>query len=156
MLEAGKAALASSLQFLASSLVGVGGFEPPTSPLSGVRSDQLSYRPASRSAAFLYAPEAERQIQVFQERHPRAADIKANHVRSVGPILRPWLARSRNLLWALNAGHAPLASRKEVIQPQVPLRLPCYDFIPVTAHSVGRCLHCWLARALRLQVTSMM
>ena len=29
--------------------------------------------------------------------------------------------------------------RKEVIQPQVPLRLPCYDFIPVTAHSVGGC-----------------
>jgi len=26
-----------------------------------------------------------------------------------------------------------------VIQPQVPLRLPCYDFIPVTAHSVGGC-----------------
>ena len=22
--------------------------------------------------------------------------------------------------------------RKEVIQPQVPLRLPCYDFIPIT------------------------
>src|SRR5213593_2462939 len=30
--------------------------------------------------------------------------------------------------------------RKEVIQPQVPLRLPCYDFIPVTTHSVGGCL----------------
>ena len=27
------------------SLVGLGGFEPPTSPLSGVRSNQLSYRP---------------------------------------------------------------------------------------------------------------
>ena len=27
--------------------------------------------------------------------------------------------------------------RKEVIQPQVPLRLPCYDFIPVTAHTLG-------------------
>ena len=26
-------------------LVGQGGFEPPTSPLSGVRSNQLSYRP---------------------------------------------------------------------------------------------------------------
>jgi hypothetical protein len=24
-----------------------------------------------------------------------------------------------------------LNSRKEVIQPQVPLRLPCYDFTPV-------------------------
>ena len=28
-------------------LVGLGGFEPPTSPLSGVRSNQLSYRPKS-------------------------------------------------------------------------------------------------------------
>ena len=28
-----------------SKLVGLGGFEPPTSPLSGVRSNQLSYRP---------------------------------------------------------------------------------------------------------------
>ena len=27
--------------------------------------------------------------------------------------------------------HCPLNSRKEVIQPQVPLRLPCYDFTPV-------------------------
>ncbi len=26
--------------------------------------------------------------------------------------------------------------RKEVIQPQVPLRLPCYDFTPVTDHSL--------------------
>ena len=26
--------------------------------------------------------------------------------------------------------------RKEVIQPQVPLRLPCYDFTPVIDHTV--------------------
>ena len=26
--------------------------------------------------------------------------------------------------------------RKEVIQPQVPLRLPCYDFIPITTHTL--------------------
>jgi len=26
-----------------------------------------------------------------------------------------------------------------VIQPQVPLRLPCYDFTPITAHTVGGC-----------------
>ena len=30
-----------------------------------------------------------------------------------------------------------LLLRKEVIQPQVPLRLPCYDFIPVTTHTLG-------------------
>jgi hypothetical protein len=29
--------------------------------------------------------------------------------------------------------------RKEVIQPQVPLRLPCYDFTPVIDHSLGTC-----------------
>ena len=28
-------------------------------------------------------------------------------------------------------------SRKEVIQPQVPLRLPCYDFAPVTELTFG-------------------
>ncbi len=28
------------------------------------------------------------------------------------------------------------SSIKEVIQPQVPLRLPCYDFTPVMNHSV--------------------
>ena len=31
----------------------------------------------------------------------------------------------------------PLLSRKEVIQPQVPLRLPCYDFTPVMKHTVA-------------------
>ena len=30
-----------------------------------------------------------------------------------------------------------MTPRKEVIQPQVPLRLPCYDFTPVTSHSLG-------------------
>lgn len=29
---------------------------------------------------------------------------------------------------------------KEVIQPQVPLRLPCYDFTPVMNHKVVRIL----------------
>ena len=30
--------------------------------------------------------------------------------------------------------------RKEVIQPQVPLRLPCYDFTPVADPTVVACL----------------
>src|SRR5213592_2994689 len=55
-----------------------------------------------------------------------------------------------------NLGAKRFLLRKEVIQPQVPLRLPCYDFIPVTAHSVEGCLPCGLARRLRLQATSMM
>ena len=45
--------------------------------------------------------------------------------------------------------------RKEVIQPQVPLRLPCYDFTPVTSHSLGACPPCGLAQPLLEQLTPM-
>ena len=37
-------------------------------------------------------------------------------------------------------GRVTRCSRKEVIQPQVPLRLPCYDFAPVTELTFGGCL----------------
>ncbi len=30
-----------------------------------------------------------------------------------------------------------LLPRKEVIQPQLPLRLPCYDFVPITRPTLG-------------------
>ena len=35
---------------------------------------------------------------------------------------------------------AKLFSRKEVIQPHLPIRLPCYDFTPVTEPTVVGCL----------------
>ena len=38
-----------------------------------------------------------------------------------------------NLLWILTNRQSFV---KEVIQPQVPLRLPCYDFTPVMNHTV--------------------
>jgi hypothetical protein len=34
----------------------------------------------------------------------------------------------------------PISLRKEVIQPQVLLQLPCYDFTPITSHTLGVCL----------------
>ena len=45
---------------------------------------------------------------------------------------------------------------KEVIQPQVPLRLPCYDFIPVIEANLDACPPCGSARRLRVAPTSMM
>ena len=36
-------------------------------------------------------------------------------------------------MWVLAPGRSLF---KEVIQPQVPLRLPCYDFTPVMNHKV--------------------
>ena len=46
--------------------------------------------------------------------------------------------------------------RKEVIQPHVPLRLPCYDFIPITTHTLGDSPPCGLGRRLRVQTAFMM
>ena len=45
--------------------------------------------------------------------------------------------------------------RKEVIQPQVPLRLPCYDFTPVTDPTVASYLPCGLAHLLKVEPTPM-
>ena len=89
--------------------VGLGGFEPPTSRLSGVRSNQLSYRPGDDGRSL----KAEQQTVLV-----------------------------RGLTWITigSPKRNQVAPRKEVIQPQVPLRLPCYDFTPVTRHSLGTCL----------------
>ena len=41
---------------------------------------------------------------------------------------------------AAEADRALFFLRKEVIQPQVLLRLPCYDFTPIMSHTLGVCL----------------
>ena len=46
--------------------------------------------------------------------------------------------------------------RKEVIQPQVLLRLPCYDFTPIMNHTVTTCLPEGLALPLLVQPTFVM
>ena len=43
--------------------------------------------------------------------------------------------------------------RKEVIQPHLPVRLPCYDFTPLTSHTFGTSPPCGLGRRLRVQAT---
>ena len=87
-------------------LVGLGGFEPPTSPLSGVRSNQLSYRP-------------EVSKLVYQT-------ICVGTFAAQQGLSKKW--QSFQVMVSL--------SLKEVIQPQVPLGLPCYDFTPVMNHKV--------------------
>ena len=44
----------------------------------------------------------------------------------------------------LNSALLTYSYKKEVIQPQVPLRLPCYDFIPVTRRIFELKLSCEL------------
>src|SRR5699024_12698377 len=43
--------------------------------------------------------------------------------------------------------------RKEVIQPPLPIRLPCYDFTPIIGPTFGGWFHKWLPRRLRVLLT---
>ena len=47
----------------------------------------------------------------------------------------------------------PGIPRKEVIQPQLPLRLPCYDFTPIINPTFDGCLPKGLAHRLRVLPT---
>ena len=43
--------------------------------------------------------------------------------------------------------------RKEVIQPHLPVRLPCYDFTPLTLHTFDASAPRGFGRRLRVQTT---
>jgi len=49
-----------------------------------------------------------------------------------------------------------LAPRKEVIQPQVLLQLPCYDFTPIAGHTMDGFLPEGLEHRLPVQPTFVM
>ena len=45
--------------------------------------------------------------------------------------------------------------RKEVIQPHLPIRLPCYDFVPIISHTLGASAPEGSGQQLRVQLTFM-
>jgi hypothetical protein len=100
--------------------VGLGGFEPPTSALSGLRSNQLSYRPEGCKN------KESKSVLVFSY----STAIDCNHALACCNFIH-----KSNLCERLTTRRI-IFSIKEVIQPQVPLRLPCYDFTPVMNHTV--------------------
>ena len=109
-------------------MVGLGGLEPPTSRLSSARSNQLSYKPEPWTRE-LCSPGPVTGL-VREERETKTAVSRSIGLtgRVVPSVPIEEFAFSwRNIL------------RKEVIQPQVPLRLPCYDFTPVADPTVVVC-----------------
>ena len=122
---AGSVVAASSPPRVRGELVGLGGLEPPTLRLSGVRSNHLSYRPP-------------RPVDTGKRARFRSASRRDRVASSVACRARVlWLPRptpGRSL--SLSPGGLDFL-RKEVIQPQVPLRLPCYDLVPVTGPAVA-------------------
>ena len=51
--------------------------------------------------------------------------------------------------------HPGKLPRKEVIQPHLPVRLPCYDFVPIADFALDGCLSCELAHRLQAPPTFM-
>ena len=140
-------------------MVGPSGLEPPTSRLSGVRSNHLSYEPIymwfcrllsfrtllfrtlvlggdkrDRTADPLLAKQVLSQLSytpmfgfpsVFQ-----ASFCRHSFSLSILKIEQCFLSTCSPLLTeAFELSFVLL--RKEVIQPHLPIRLPCYDFTPV-------------------------
>lgn len=53
------------------------------------------------------------------------------------------------------APHFVVLLRKEVIQPHLPVRLPCYDFVPIADPTFDHSLPCGLGHGLRVLPTFM-
>ena len=62
-------------------MVGLGGLEPPASPLSGVRSNQLSYRPGELPAAVRASFAA--QTRRVSERHKTTVGLACSAKRAL-------------------------------------------------------------------------
>ena len=97
--------------------MGLDGLEPSTSRLSGVRSNQLSYRPAL--CPIFSSLKTEQRVDT--------AEISLAFIRELNLCV----------VWKC---HLPGLHRKEVIQPHLPIRLPCYDFTPI----IGPTFDGWL------------
>jgi hypothetical protein len=89
----------------------VGFFTPCGKPARAGRLDRIGGRRRSR-------------VDVVQSR----SDESDEHCRTRGVVRRTDF--SADVLFL----------RKEVIQPQVPLRLPCYDLVPIRSFIFGACL----------------
>ena len=135
-------------------VVGLDRLELSTSRLSGVRSNHLSYRPAVvRPASASHKPGGPGPAhRIGAAENLAGRDAKTAERR----VLRKLRGVSCQILVSQEGRRLPrLILRKEVIQPQVPLRLPCYDFTPVADLTVDGCLPCGLAHRLQVKPTPM-
>ena len=68
----------------------------------------------------------------------RIADLLSNKIRNPKSELRN--QNIINEVYQADKVYSLVFSRKEVFQPHLPVRLPCYDLAPVTSFTLGRSL----------------
>jgi hypothetical protein len=75
------------------------------------------------------------------------------HGRSANPAYRSRPKWRAGRAAPCRTGTNLVLPRKEVIQPHLPVRLPCYDFTPVTSPTFDGSLPCGLGHRLRVLLT---
>ena len=119
-------------------LVGSSGLEPPTSRLSGVRSNHLSYEPVfggdeeDRTPDPLLAKQVLSQLSYTPTWLDYSSELSKLNSYHNFPLLLPTIG-------TVHVFHE-LLLRKEVIQPHLPIRLPCYDFTLIINPTFDCCL----------------
>ena len=133
-------------------LVGPSGLEPPTSCLSGTRSNLLSYDPSWLVKWFFTWNGGDDGIRTHDP-------LLAGQVLSqlsytpifmglllfLQKILQNWttnrlLRQNRHFMSHTHCNVWTILHRKEVIQPHLPIRLPCYDLTPIIEPTFDCCL----------------
>ena len=119
--------------------MGLNGLEPSTSRLSGVRANQLSYKPSLFFFLIWQPPTLPCRLQ-----QSTIGRLGLNHRVRNGNGCVPQTHRHQNFFVTLDDTtiKQPLLFflRKEVIQPHLPIRLPCYDITPVIGSTFGSSL----------------
>jgi hypothetical protein len=137
-------------------VVGPSRIELPTSRLSGVRSSQLSYGPRPEPPPKGGPARAGPPVPG----EPSNAEYGARPGTPAGRLggnRRPSEAHAIDLNRVpARTGCGDWLLRKEVIQPHLPIRLPCYDFIPLTRHTFGASPPLGLGQRLRVHPTRVM
>ncbi len=106
--------------------MGPSGLEPLTPVLSGLCSNHLSYGPVrSHSKHFFREAFPNKYILNSQA----ATGLSSDRLTTLSTA---FTGLSVGLLLILNG----INNRKEVIQPHLPVRLPCYDLAPVTGFTL--------------------
>ena len=107
-----------------------------TTPRHGLSKLNSVRRTTSRST--LFPGEPSHRTRISRDPHQRAAHSRSECLPTSSTPA------------GVNRSCIP---RKEVIQPQLPLRLPCYDFTPIINPTFDGCLPCGLAHRLRVLPT---
>ena len=97
-------------------------------PSVEVSTYRRSFKTIQKSIILLVRFDASFSLTIFSTPCVVLADV-LHRLAGLSGFLQQMLLCCRPRIWLVL--HSPFLPRKEVIQPHLPIRLPCYDFTPV-------------------------